>query len=150
MMDMMGGMNGLAGSSGSMNMGGNMNAGMSTNGMGNVDAYAQAGNMANHGATAAGSLNGGWDFNSLITGILNFSIQLMFLLLVVGLVVGIFIYIKNYLNLNRDSLRNLAVSLQGPVCSGCGRSQKNEWKCCPHCGREKETAVAVAPVTQTV
>lgn len=94
MMDM-GGMQG--GMQGGMNMSGGMQGGMNVAGGVNIDPNAMNAMMANHGGymvqTQPGALGG---FNSFLGSLLNFSIDLLAIVVVVGLILAAVVFIKRY------------------------------------------------------
>lgn len=92
--------------------------------------------MANHGTTQglagygsnAGLGLGSFDFNTIVSGLLNFGIKLFFLLLLVGLLVGTIIFLKQYLIDANNRNPRAATTGTGFVCSSCGHSFRvNGW-----------------------
>lgn len=135
---------------GSMNMGsmGNMSGMMDPNAMqGMQGMYPNSMGMANHGAAATNNglfgLGGGLDFNSLISGLLNFAIDIFAILLLVGLIVGAAVVVKRYL-LEGEFFAPRAKA----TCANCGQVLNAEWQCCPKCGQSKAAPqTVVSPQT---
>lgn len=126
MMNMGGGSMGMNGQAmGQMNMGTNM--GMGYQGM----------------QQGSGLFGGGLNITSLLTGILNFAIELFVILLVIGVIVGIVVYIKRALF---DGNCPVTGTFTAPktVCTKCGTVLKSDWNCCPKCGEVKFNPVAQA------
>ncbi len=78
-----------------------------------------------------------------ISVILMFLVKILFVLFIVGLVAGIAIAVKKYLFTEED-VQQIKSTFTGKktvvvkeVCSICGKELEDEWKLCPHCGKEK-------------
>lgn len=125
---------------GTMNMGNNamgtMGQGGHTPGMADPNAI---GGMTNHGIfggqTTTTTGIGNLDFTSILSGILNFAVELFAILLLVGFIVALVVFIKRTLfdggnfNINRSKI----------VCTKCGTTLRNDWNACPKCGTPKFT-----------
>jgi len=87
-------------------------------------------------------------FVGTISALLLFLIKVLFVLFIVGLVVGISIAIKNYIFTAEDvaKIKSTFIGKKTVViketCSICGKELNDDWKLCPHCGKEKEVKVA--------
>ncbi|MDO9535230.1 MAG: zinc ribbon domain-containing protein [Bacillota bacterium] len=100
-----------------------------------------------------GNYGGGYFYTG--SGLSNSSILLLlvkflFVLFIVGLAGGIFVFIKNYLFTKKDieKIKSSFSSNAGQetneefvTCSACGKEIDVEWKACPHCGELKEKSV---------
>lgn len=103
--------------------------------------------------------------NSIFGGLFNVFLQLFWVLIIIALLIGVFILIKNYLEQNRNKV-NVESALPKenlqkcphcgteisdefkfcPVCttklieecSQCHRKILWSWQCCPYCGNSKE------------
>ncbi|HYE10451.1 MAG TPA: zinc ribbon domain-containing protein [Patescibacteria group bacterium] len=79
--------------------------------------------------------------------ILLILIKVLFVLFIIGLVVGIALAIKNYIFTEED-VKRIKCSLSGNkakekhICSACGKELGNQWIACPYCGNEIEKEVA--------
>lgn len=94
---------------------------------------------------------GGWAWNVgsglSISSILLLLVKFLFVLFIVGLVGGLFVFIKNNL-FTKEDIEKLKGSFssnaeQGTneefvTCSACGKGIDVEWKACPYCGELKE------------
>lgn len=74
--------------------------------------------------------------------ILLLLIKLLFVLFVIGLVVGIILAIKNYIFTEED-VKKIKCAFAGQKkeaakkpCSACGKELDEQWKVCPFCGNE--------------
>jgi len=83
-------------------------------------------------------------FAGTISALLLIFIKVLFVLFIVGLIVGIAIAIKNYIFTTED-VEKIKSTFTGKktvvikeTCSICGKELNDEWKVCPHCGKEKE------------
>lgn len=90
----------------------------------------------------------GIGFASTLSLVLLFLIKVLFVLFIIGLVIGIGIAIKNYIFTNED-VEKIKSTFTGKktvvikeACSICGKELNDDWKLCPHCGKEKETKTA--------
>ena len=90
----------------------------------------------------------GMGFAGSLSLILLFLIKVLFVLFIIGLVVGIAIAIKNYIFTTED-VEKIKSTFTGKktviikeVCSICGKELNDDWKLCPHCGKEKEVKTA--------
>ena len=172
-MMMMGGMGGSGGSGmgmDMMNMGNMGNMGNMQQGMGGMQGMSQMqgmpyGNMQgmsgmSHGAmqgmydpNAMAGMNqgtgllggGGFNLNSLLSGILNLAIDIFAIMLVIGLVVGAAVLIKRYLFES-----DLFAPKTRVACVNCGQVLNADWACCPKCGQAKVVPQPVAVNPQTV
>lgn len=87
----------------------------------------------------------GYGFAGTLSVVLLFLIKVLFVLFVVGLVVGIGIAIKNYL-FTAEDVEKIKCTFAGrktvvikETCSICGKELEQDWKVCPHCGKEITT-----------
>ena len=91
----------------------------------------------------------GLGFTATISTLLLFLIKILFILFIVGLVIGIVIAVKNYVFTEEDikKIKNTFTSKKTVIiketCSVCGKTIEKEWKACPHCGKLKEEKVTV-------
>lgn len=77
-----------------------------------------------------------------ISVVLLFLMKILFVLFIVGLVVGIAIAVKNYVFTKEEverikgtfKVKQTIVIKQ--TCSNCGKELDAGWKVCPHCGTE--------------
>ena len=90
----------------------------------------------------------GLGFAGVISVALLFLIKVLFVLFIVGLVVGLAIAAKNYI-FTKEDVEKIKSTFTGKktvvikeTCSICGKEQENEWKVCPYCENEKESKVA--------
>ena len=90
----------------------------------------------------------GIGFAGSLSLILLFLIKVLFVLFIIGLVVGIAIAIKNYIFTTED-VQKIKSTFTGKktviikeVCGICGKELNDDWKLCPHCGKEKEIKTA--------
>lgn len=90
----------------------------------------------------------GIGFAGTFSLILLFLIKVLFVLFIIGLVVGIAIAIKNFIFTTED-VEKIKSTFTGKktviikeVCSKCGKELNDDWKLCPHCGKEKEVKKA--------
>jgi len=80
--------------------------------------------------------------------ILLLLIKLLFVLFIIGLVVGIALVIKNYIFTKEDveKIKNTFVGNKTAAvkhtCNACGKVLDDQWKVCPYCGSEIENIVA--------
>ncbi len=86
----------------------------------------------------------GLGFAATISTLLVILIKVLFVLFIVGLIVGIAIAIKNYIFTPED-VAKIKGTFTGKktvvikeTCSICSKELENEWKVCPHCGKQKE------------
>lgn len=88
----------------------------------------------------------GPSFGLSITSLLMFIIKILFILLIIGLVVGIAKAIRQEVlpNININPVQGLicASPQQAQIevkqlCAGCGRELHSDWKVCPYCAKEK-------------
>ncbi|MCX7746550.1 MAG: hypothetical protein N2645_06635 [Clostridia bacterium] len=77
--------------------------------------------------------------------LLLLAIKVLFLLFLVGLVVGIAVAVKKYVFTDED-IQKIKGTLTGKkmvdikeTCTRCGKELNDAWKVCPFCGSEKET-----------
>lgn len=82
-----------------------------------------------------------------ISSILLLLVKFLFVLFIVGLAGGIFVFIKNNLFTKEDidKIKSSFSSNAGQgtneefvTCSACGKEIDVEWKACPYCGEVKE------------
>lgn len=78
-----------------------------------------------------------------ISYILMLLIKVLFVLFIVGLVAGIGVAVTKYL-FTAEDVQQIKGTFTGKktvvvkeVCSICGKELEDEWKVCPHCGKEK-------------
>lgn len=90
----------------------------------------------------------GLGFAATISTLLLFLIKVLFVLFIIGLVVGIAIAIKNYI-FTAEDVAKIKSTFTGKktvvikeACSICEKELENDWKVCPHCGKEKEIKTA--------
>lgn len=90
----------------------------------------------------------GLGFTGTISVALLFLIKVLFVLFIIGLVVGIGIAIKNYI-FTKEDVDKIKSTFTGKktvvikeTCSICGKELNDDWKLCPHCGKEKEVKTA--------
>ncbi|MDA8234110.1 MAG: zinc ribbon domain-containing protein [Clostridia bacterium] len=81
----------------------------------------------------------GLDFSlgSLLAGVLLILIKLLSILLVIGLVVGVWVVVKDYLLADGDNpFTSLTKGFRGNKvnCPKCGSSVNSKWDFCPDCG----------------
>lgn len=75
--------------------------------------------------------------------LLMFLIKVLFVLFIIGLVIGIAVAASRYLFTVKDintikgafTGRNTVIIKE--TCVDCGKEQETEWKSCPFCGKEK-------------
>jgi hypothetical protein len=86
----------------------------------------------------------GLGFAGTISALLLVLIKVLFVLFIVGLIVGIAIAVKNYVFTTED-IEKIKGTFTGKktvvikeTCSVCGKELNGDWKVCPHCGEEKE------------
>jgi len=82
-----------------------------------------------------------------ISFILLLMIKVLFVLFILGLIVGIGIVIKRYVFTESD-VQQIKGAFTGKktvvikeTCTICGKELNDDWKVCPHCGKEKETII---------
>jgi len=80
--------------------------------------------------------------------ILLLLIKLLFVLFIIGLVVGIALTIKNYI-FTKDDVEKIKNTFVGnktaavkQACDACGKALDDQWKVCPYCGNGIENKVA--------
>ncbi len=80
--------------------------------------------------------------------ILLLLIKLLFVLFIIGLVVGIALAIKNYI-FTKEDVEKIKCTFVGnktatvkQTCSACGKALEDQWIACPYCGNEIENKVA--------
>ena len=134
---MMGEMGNMQGMQGGMQQGMQYGAQGMQNMPGMTDPNAVAG--AKNGLLGVGS---GLDFNNLLGGILNLTVDILVILLFVGLIVGAVVLVKRYLF---DG--TLLATSSKAACSKCGQTLRSDWNTCPKCGEPKAAAVNAAPQT---
>lgn len=90
----------------------------------------------------------GLGFAGTISALLLILIKVLFVLFIVGLVVGIAIAIKNYI-FTAEDVAKIKSTFTGKktvvikeTCSICCKELNDDWKLCPHCGKEKEIKTA--------
>lgn len=90
----------------------------------------------------------GLGFAGTISAVLLVLIKVLFVLFIVGLIVGIAIAVKNYL-FTAEDVEKIKSTFTGKktvvfkeTCSDCGKELNDDWKVCPHCGKEKEIKTA--------
>lgn len=103
------------------------------------------------GISLRGSHEGGYiymgtglGFAGTISALLLVLIKVLFVLFIVGLIVGIAIAVKNYV-FTAEDVEKIKSTFTGKktvvikeTCSDCGKELNDDWKVCPHCGKEKE------------
>lgn len=129
---MMGNMSGGMGDN-MMNMGGGMQMGNMNMG-GGAQMNMGSGGMGYQGMGQGTGLFGGGDLTSLLSGILNFAVELFVILLVIGLIVGIVAFIKRALF---EGTPVLGVCAPKKACTKCGTILRADWNNCPKCGEFK-------------
>jgi hypothetical protein len=95
-------------------------------------------NGSEHGYNYSYGVN---NFNGSGTLLVAFLIKVLIIVLVIALLVGLVIFIKNHVFTQEDiaSMKNTFTGKQSKannVCSVCGKKLNEEWKVCPHCGKE--------------
>lgn len=82
----------------------------------------------------------GYGFNGTLALFMMFMIKVLFFLFMVGLVVGIGVFIKNHV-FTAEDVRKIksTFSVKPEVvakeqCSVCSKELQPEWKVCPYCG----------------
>lgn len=125
--------------SGSMSMGNNPMGSMGQGGQmqGMTDPNTMGGMAANHGFFGSQTTTtglGNLDFTSILSGILNFAVELFAILLIVGFIVALVVFIKRNLF---DGNLNLNINRSKVVCTKCGNTLHSDWNCCPKCGAAK-------------
>ncbi len=87
----------------------------------------------------------GLGFAGTISALLLVLIKVLFVLFIVGMIVGIAIAVKKYV-FTAEDVEKIKSTFKGKktvvikeTCSGCGKELNDDWKVCPHCGKEKET-----------
>lgn len=94
-----------------------------------------------HGGGYTGYNNFGFSIGSLLAGILMILIKILSIILVVSLVVGIWVIIKDYLlNDGQDFTSSFASISRGLGfsainCPKCGSKVNDKWDFCPDCGQ---------------
>lgn len=149
MMSGMGGRGSMAPASYGPNMGYMQAPGYAGQAYGYMQAPAATahGSSAAHGA-ASGLLGspGALNLASLFTGILTFAITIFAILLLVGLVVGTFVFLKKLLL--GDTVSAVAARPVGNICTHCGTGLTQTFNFCPACGEKKAVIhPAAAPAT---
>lgn len=115
--------------------------------MGNLANQGAAQGFGGFGTNGIGARIGNLDFNSVVTGLLNFGIKLFFVLLLVGLAAGAVVFLKRYLLSNPNgNTATVSAANKGLTCVKCDHILQTEWMCCPKCGERKAPA-AQLPVT---
>lgn len=132
---------------------GQMNPANQMGQMGQGGGYGSMYGMNDFGSQAGMGL-GNFDLNTLISGLLNFGIKLFFLLIMVGLVVGTIVFLKQYLIGVNNRNPRVAAAGTGYACSSCGHALQSEWVACPKCGQktpvQQRSMVLPAVEPQTV
>ena len=105
--------------------------------MGNMGNYGAQQGVAGYGSQGINAGLGNLDFNSLVSGLLNFGIKIFLVLLFVGLVVGAVLFLKQYLMGTNGKMATVATANRGLTCTKCGHALQTEWYCCPKCGQTK-------------
>lgn len=84
----------------------------------------------------------GYGVTGTIATLLLILIKVLFVLFIVGLVIGIAIAIKNYI-FTAEDVEKIKCTITGrktvvikEVCSICGKELESDWKVCPHCGKD--------------
>lgn len=89
----------------------------------------------------------GYGFGSVstISLLLIVLIKVLFVVFIIGLVLGIAVAIKKYL-FTDDDIQKIKGTFTGKktvvikeTCTNCSKELNDEWKVCPFCGNEKET-----------
>ena len=152
MMDMMG-MSGGGSMGGGMNMGGmNMSGGMNMGGtmagpMGQGGYQMGYGYMPHMQTANTGFL--GLDFGSFINGLFSFTFNILALLLVVGLIVGIVVFLKRALVDGNTGLSDAFGKAFTPAkasncrCAQCESVISSNFKFCPVCGASTQPTKTV-------
>lgn len=90
----------------------------------------------------------GLGFAGTISVLLLLLIKILFIVFIIGLVAGIVVAIKNHI-LTKEDVEKFKSTFTGKktvilkeTCSICGKELENDWKVCPHCGKEKESKIA--------
>jgi hypothetical protein len=86
--------------------------------------------------------------------ILLLLIKVLFAVFVTALIVGIVIWTKNNI-FTKEDIETIKNTFKGnkvvcakETCIVCCKEMEVDWKTCPHCGKEKETAAEQAEVKQ--
>ncbi len=85
---------------------------------------------------------------STFSFLLLFLIKVLFVLFIIGLVVGLVLFVKNNVFTKEDiaqikgTFTSKKTEVIKEVCSICGKELNSDWKVCPHCGKEKEAPAA--------
>ncbi len=86
----------------------------------------------------------GYGATGSIYVLLVFLIKVLFVLFIIGLVIGIAVAASRYLFTEKDII-NIKSTFRGnrtvvikETCVVCGKEQNDDWKVCPFCGQEKE------------
>ena len=85
----------------------------------------------------------GTGFGYGVSTLLLLMIKVLFVVFVIGLVIGLSIWIKNNLFTEEDkaTIKNAftfnKVASNKDTCSDCIKELSSEWKVCPYCGTEK-------------
>ena len=110
-------------------------------GIGSIGYHGGGYGHMSYGATGA-SMIGTTSF------ILLLLIKLLFVLFIIGLVVGIAFAIKNYI-FTKEDVNKIKYAFVGSktatirqTCGACGKELDEQWKVCPYCGNEIENKVA--------
>lgn len=86
----------------------------------------------------------GFGFNGTLALFMMFLIKVLCILFMVGVVVGIAVFIKNHLFTEEDArkikgtLGMKAEVVAKEKCSVCGKELQSEWTLCPYCGKEQQ------------
>lgn len=90
----------------------------------------------------------GYGITGFVPTILLLLIKVLFVIFVIGLVVGIAKAVKDNL-FTSEEIQQLKGTFTNTfqsskvTCSGCGKELHAEWKVCPYCGKEKEIQVQI-------
>lgn len=81
------------------------------------------------------------NFSGSVTLLLALLIKALLIVFVIALLVGLIMFLKNHVFTQEDItfIKNTftgKVEKTNKVCSECGGNLNEEWKVCPHCGKE--------------
>ncbi|MHB8170743.1 MAG: hypothetical protein ACYDG6_04275 [Thermincolia bacterium] len=105
----------------------------------------------NHYGTGVATNNvlGGLDLTGLLIWLFNFAINIFAILLVIGLIVGVVVFLKRYL-FNNTGISSVFAVQPKPACAKCGQTIQTGWSCCPKCGDSLVANQAINAQPKTV
>ncbi|HEY9059564.1 MAG TPA: hypothetical protein VIO64_03530 [Pseudobacteroides sp.] len=87
----------------------------------------------------------GFGSMGIVSSLLLLLIKVLFVLFIVGLVIGIVVAVKRYV-FTEDDIRKIKGAFSGKkavivnkTCVVCSKELNDEWKVCPFCGNANET-----------